>query len=70
MVNANSVSEAALIAALRPRAAHVHLGLRLTVPETWGGQFGLSSTRGRRRCCPGALDDPWVDLCGFTSIAA
>jgi diaminopimelate decarboxylase len=66
LVNANSVSEAALIAGIAADEQRVvSLGLRVTVPGSWGGQFGIASIDAAAGAVLAALDDPWVDLRGL-----
>jgi diaminopimelate decarboxylase len=66
LVNANSVSEAALVARLAADEQRVvSLGLRVTVPGSWGGQFGIASLDAAAGAVRAALDDPWVELRGL-----
>ena len=63
LVNANSVSEASLVARLAADERRVvSLGLRVTVPGSWGGQFGITSMEAAAGATRAALDSPWVDL--------
>ncbi len=44
LINANSVTEARRIAAIaRQERSVVNLGIRVSVPGSWGGQFGIAS---------------------------
>jgi diaminopimelate decarboxylase len=66
LVNANSTSEAALVARLATEQRRaVSLGLRITVPGSWGGQFGIGSIEAAAGAVLTALDDPWVELRGL-----
>ncbi len=66
LVNANSVSEAALVARLAAAERRVvSLGLRVPVPGSWGGQFGIAGLDAAAGAVRAALDDPWVDLRGL-----
>ena len=65
-INANSVSEAALIARLAAEEQRVvNLGLRVALPGTWGGQFGLAGADAAAAVVRTALDDRWVALRGL-----
>ena len=67
LVNANSATEATLIARLAAERKHVvNLGIRIALPGMWGGQFGIAAGSPHvditvRR----ALDEPFVALCGL-----
>ena len=67
LVNANSVGDAMRIASLAAEEGRtVRLGLRVSLPGMWGGQFGIDTsspqlTDAVRR----AVADPWVDLVGL-----
>jgi diaminopimelate decarboxylase len=66
MLNANSASEAALVARLAAEEERVvNLGVRVTVPGAWGGQFGISDPVVAGDVIRAALDDPWVSLQGL-----
>lgn len=66
LVNANSVSEAGLIARLAAEQRHVvNLGLRVALPGTWGGQFGVGDLAAAAGVVRAALEDPWVNLRGL-----
>ena len=66
LVNANSASEAALAASIAADERRViSLGLRVTVPGSWGGQFGIASIDAAASAVLAALDDRWVDLRGL-----
>ena len=66
LVNANSVSEAALIARLACEERRVvNLGLRVALEGTWGGQFGVGDLPAAAGVVRAALDDPWVNLRGL-----
>jgi diaminopimelate decarboxylase len=66
LVNANSTSEAALVARLAADERRtVSLGLRVTVAGSWGGQFGIASVDAAAGAVRAALADPWVDLRGL-----
>ena len=62
-INANSASDAALIARLAAvEQRSVRLGLRVALPGTWGGQFGIADVALTVDTITAALADPWVDL--------
>ena len=66
LVNANSVSEAALIARVAAEERRVvNLGIRLALVGTWSGQFGISDLAAAASVVRAALDDPWVNLRGL-----
>jgi diaminopimelate decarboxylase len=66
LVNANSVSEARLIAAIAAEEQRVvNLGLRITVPGAWIAQFGVPDLGAAADAVRAALDDPWVELRGL-----
>ncbi len=66
LVNANSVSEARLIATIAAEERRiVNLGLRITVPGAWIAQFGVPDIDAAADAVRTALDDPWVDLRGL-----
>lgn len=66
LVNANSASDAARIAALAAEQQRVvHLGVRVSLPVTWGGQFGIGDIDTAAAVVRGAQDDPWVDMRGL-----
>jgi diaminopimelate decarboxylase len=66
LVNANSASDAALIARLAAEEQRVvNLGLRVTVPGAWIAQFGILDIDAAASAVRRALDDPWVDLRGL-----
>ncbi len=66
LVNANSASEAALIAGLAAEEHRaVNLGLRVSPPGAWGGQFGISSLDAAAAVIRDALEDRWVALRGL-----
>jgi diaminopimelate decarboxylase len=66
LVNANSASEAALIARLAAEEQRVvNLGVRVSVPGGWGGQFGIGDPAIAASVVRAALDDPWVSLHGL-----
>lgn len=65
VINANSASEAALIARLAAEERQiVNLGLRLAVPGAWAGQFGISDISVAIDVVRAATADPWVSLVG------
>ncbi len=64
-INANSASEAALVARLAAEERRVvNLGLRMAVPGAWGGQFGIGDAATAAAVIRAARDDPWVALAG------
>jgi diaminopimelate decarboxylase len=64
-INANSVSEASLIARIAADERRiVNLGLRLAVPGAWAGQFGIGSMSAAVGAVRAALEHPWVSLVG------
>jgi diaminopimelate decarboxylase len=66
LINANSVSEAQLIAGIAADEQRVvNLGLRVTVPGAWIAQFGILELRAAADAVRAALDDPWVALHGL-----
>jgi len=66
LINANSVSEARLIAAIAAEEQRVvNLGLRITVPGAWIAQFGVPDLGAAADAVRTALDDPWVALRGL-----
>ena len=66
LVNANSVSEARLIASIAADEQRVvNLGLRIAVPGAWVGQFGIPDIAAAADAVRAALDDPWVALRGL-----
>jgi diaminopimelate decarboxylase len=66
LINANSVSEARLIAAIAAEEQRVvNLGLRVTVPGAWIAQFGIPDLDAAADAVRAGLDDPWVALRGL-----
>jgi diaminopimelate decarboxylase len=66
LVNANSATEAALIAAIAAEErAVVNMGVRVPVPGSWGGQFGIADPDVAAAVVRAAQDDPWVALRGL-----
>jgi diaminopimelate decarboxylase len=67
VINANSASEAASIARLaNEQRRRVDLGIRINLPDMWGGQFGISSDSPQVvQTVKRALGDPFVDLRGL-----
>jgi diaminopimelate decarboxylase len=66
LVNANSATEAALIARVAAEERRVvNLGVRVSVPGSWGGQFGIAGADAAAAVVRAALDDEWVALRGL-----
>jgi diaminopimelate decarboxylase len=66
LVNANSVREAALIARIAAEERRVvNLGLRVPVPGSWGGQFGIADVDAAAGAVRAARADEWVSLRGL-----
>jgi diaminopimelate decarboxylase len=66
LVNANSATEAALIARLAAeQRTVVNMGLRVSIPGSWGGQFGIADPGVAAGIVGAALDDEWVALRGL-----
>ncbi|MET0145047.1 MAG: pyridoxal-dependent decarboxylase [Ilumatobacteraceae bacterium] len=62
-INANTVNEAALISRLAADEGRtVNLGLRLSVPGAWGGQFGIATIEAAAGAVRDALGAPHVEL--------
>jgi diaminopimelate decarboxylase len=67
LVNANSATEVALIGRLAADERRtVNLGIRVALPDMWGGQFGIASGSPHLvSAVRQALNEPFVDLRGL-----
>jgi diaminopimelate decarboxylase len=66
MINANSAGEAELISGIAAEERRVvNLGLRVSLRETWGGQFGISDVHRAASVVDAARRSPWVELRGL-----
>ena len=65
LINANSVDEAERIAAVAADVGRaVALGIRMSLPGMWGGQFGISNVDVLCDLIERSIADDRVDLCG------